>query len=451
MGGNQLTSIRYSGDGTGFTFGQAYLPGTAWPKITVHSLTRSVDYATNSMRDEIVFSRAEPRGGGGYPLTGQQRNDQYLSGEYAWNVSPTGPASVTSRSLIDRAHQLWITPHGVIKAALKEKARLSWIKENGRPIAVVSFSQPGRFSSKAFLNNQYLVERVESRFPDQVLGEVSSVTEYRGYQPFGPVQFPTQVKQTIGGHPVLELSVKEVTANAPVAFEVPEPVRAATERVTTEKVADGVWFIGGGSHNSVAIERSDHVLLVEAPLSDARAVPVMRQVKELVPGKPIRYVINTHAHFDHAGGVRAAVAEGATIVTQAANQKYFDRAFSTPARISPDALAKSGKKARFLTVADKLDLDDATRTVQVQRIEGGVHSGSFLLVYLPKERLLVEADAFTPGPPDAAPPPVPNANNLNLIENIERLKLSVDRILPLHGRVVPLGELYRVAGRTPTR
>jgi glyoxylase-like metal-dependent hydrolase (beta-lactamase superfamily II) len=259
------------------------------------------------------------------------------------------------------------------------------------------------------------------------------------------------VKQTIGGHPVLELSIKEVSANAPASFEVPETVRSATERVTTEKVADGVWFIGGGSHNSVAIERSDHVLLVEAPLSDARTVPVLRQVKELVPGKPIRYVINTHAHFDHSGGLRAAVAEGATIVTQAANQKYFDRAFGTPARISPDALAKSGKKARFLTVADKLDLDDAARAVQVQRIEGGVHSGSFLLVYLPKERLLIEADAFTPGPPDAAPPAVPNANNLNLIENIERLELSVDRILPLHGRVVPVGELYRVAGRTPTR
>ena len=83
-------------------------------------------------------------------------------------------------------------------------------------------------------------------------------------------------------------------------------------------------------------------------------------------------------------------------------------------------------------------------------ITGGVHTDTFLMVYLPKERLLIEADAYTPLAPDAKPPATPNANNVNLIENIERQKLAVDRILPLHGRVVPLADLYTTgAGRTP--
>jgi hypothetical protein len=73
-------TIRYAGEGTGWTFGQAYMPGAPWPKVDIQSQARTINYGTGSMREEIAFSRAEPRGGGGYPLSGQQRNDQYVSG-----------------------------------------------------------------------------------------------------------------------------------------------------------------------------------------------------------------------------------------------------------------------------------------------------------------------------------------------------------------------------------
>jgi hypothetical protein len=100
-------------------------------------------------------------------------------------------------------------------------------------------------------------------------------------------------------------------------------------------------------------------------------------------------------------------------------------------------------------VADKAVLADATRSVELHRIAGSVHNDSILMVYLPKEKLLIEADAYTPLPPNTPPPATPNPNNVNLIDNIERLRLAVDRILPLHGRVVPLAELYTTAGRPP--
>ena len=102
-------------------------------------------------------------------------------------------------------------------------------------------------------------------------------------------------------------------------------------------------------------------------------------------------------------------------------------------------------------VSDSMTLSDGARTVELRRITGGVHTDTFLMVYLPKERLLIEADAYTPIAPNAKPPATPNANNVNLIENIERQKLAVDRILPLHGRVVPLADLYTTAGRTPPK
>ena len=98
---------------------------------------------------------------------------------------------------------------------------------------------------------------------------------------------------------------------------------------------------------------------------------------------------------------------------------------------------------------DRTTLTDGARTVEVLPITGGVHNDTFLMVYLPKEKLLIEADAYTPQPPNAAPPATANANNVNLVENIERRKLAVDKILPLHGRVVPVADLYATAKMTP--
>ena len=131
--------MRYSAEGTGTTFGQAYHADAVWPKITVHSLTRSIDYGTGTMRDEVVMSRAEPLGGGGYPLSGQQRNDQFVSGELAWNQAGT-TATAAPRALVDRVHQLWITPHGVLKAAQRGNAT---VRAGDAGASVVSFELAG--------------------------------------------------------------------------------------------------------------------------------------------------------------------------------------------------------------------------------------------------------------------------------------------------------------------
>jgi len=447
MGSTQLKTLRYVAEGTGYTFGQAYQPGGAWPKITLHSMIRTIDFDTTSMRDEIVLSRAEPQGGGGYPVSGQQRNDQYVSGDLAWNQTGT-TATPNPISVPDRLHQLWITPHGVLKAAQRNGATL---QRNGAGESVLSFTQPGELQATVTLGADGLVKQVDSTFPHPVLGDTQAVTVYSDYRDVGGIKFPMRVRQSIGGFPVLDLDIKEVQANVVVAIPIPDAARNQDQRVTTEKLADGVWFVGGGSHNSVAIEMADHLVLVETPLGDARAKAVIESVRQLAPGKPIRFVVNSHQHFDHSGGVRSAVSEGAAIITQAANVPYFEQVFAQANTVRPDLMAQSGKRLRLMSVDDKLELGDASHGIEIHRIAGSVHSSSLLMIYLPKEKLLIEADAYTPGAPNSPPPATPNPNHLNLIDNIERLNLAVDRIAPLHGRVVAVSELYTAAGRSQTR
>jgi glyoxylase-like metal-dependent hydrolase (beta-lactamase superfamily II) len=446
MGASGLKTLRYTGYGTAASFGQAYRAGMPWPRLNLGEYTRLIDYDKGAWREDVVRSRAEPTGGGAVPLAGAQKLSMAVSGPFAWNVA--GPAPAPSLVQVpNRVHDLWITPHGVIKAAQKNKATLEFRTEKGKELAVVSFTDPGRYTARAYINEQYLVERVESRMPNPVLGDTAVVTTYEDYRHHGDIRFPSRIRQSAGGHPVLDIAVNEVQPNASVDLPVPATVSAFAERVVSEKAADGVWYLAGASHHSVAIEMKDYVIVVEAPLYDGRSAPMLAEVRKLVPGKPIRYVINSHSHFDHAGGLRTAAAEGATLVVHQQSKPFYDKVFANPNRISPDLLAQSGRKAKVVGAPERMVLKDATRTVEIHHIRDSVHAVPFLMVYLPKERLLIEADAYTPLAPNAAAPSPANANNVNLVQNIERLKLSVDRILPLHGRIVPMSELNRTIGR----
>jgi glyoxylase-like metal-dependent hydrolase (beta-lactamase superfamily II) len=448
MGATDLRSIQYSGSGSAFAVGQNPTPSAPWPKFNVNSYTRVVNYETASLRDEIVRTQAEhpPRGGGGQPVMGEQRQVLLVSGSHAWN-QPGDTAIPTPVAVVDRLHQLWITPHGVIKAAMAHNATIQARTEGGKKMTTISFMDRGQFNVTAFVNDQNLVEKVESWVANPVLGDMLTETTYADYQAFGNVKFPTRILQRQGGFPALDLTANAVQPNVSVDIQVPDNVRQAAVQVTTEKVADGVWFLAGGTHHSVAVEMKDHVVVVEGPQNDERAMAVIAEVKRIVPTKPIRYVVNSHHHFDHSGGLGAFVVEGATIVTHAINKPFFERALAAPRTVNPDKLAQSGKKATIETLNDKLVWRDDMRILELHLIKDNAHSDGLIMAYLPQEKLLIEADAYTPAPSNTPPPAQANPFSVNLVENIERLKLTVDQILPLHGRIVPLAELLKAIGR----
>src|ERR1043166_1686196 len=146
-------------------------------------------------------------------------------------------------------------------------------------------------------------------------------------------------------------------------------------------------------------------------------------------------------------GLRAFASVGVTVVAHESDRAFLTQALAAPATLSPDLLAKSGRKAQVETVRERRVMSDGTRAVEIHHIAGSPHEDGMLMVYLPKEKLLIQSDTFTPAAPNAPPPATPNPNSVNLADNITRLKLDVDQHLPLHGRIVPMADLNRASGR----
>ena len=449
LGSAALKTLTVSGRGSAASVGQAYAPGMAWPGLQLTALSRSMNFEDSSFREEFIRSRSEPLGGGAVPLLGDgdARGVVLAREAHAWNVAGIATVSAPA-SLPARVHDLWTgTPQGAIKAAARLGASAGVRRSFLRRWDTLTIDMPGQFSATVVLEDNGLISRIESTLANAVLGDMSVVTEFLDYRPRAGLMFPSRIAQTQGGFAALDLRVTEVRADESVEITIPDVVRAANEVVSVEKVADGVWFLAGGTHNSVAIELADQLVLVEAPLHDGRVQAVLAAVNKLVAGKKVQTVINTHHHFDHAGGLRMAAAEGITLITSALAKPYFEAAFSQPQQRAPDALSKSGRKSVFIGVDGQTVLSDVKRPIEIHSLQDSIHARGLLVVWLPRERLLIEADAYTPGPPDTPPPEKPNANHLNLVQNLERLGLAPQRIVPLHGRVMPAADLYAQIGR----
>jgi glyoxylase-like metal-dependent hydrolase (beta-lactamase superfamily II) len=441
-----VKSIQFSGTGHLSAVGQAWNPTSPWPETIVKSYTKTIDYGSQSSREELVRNEGDPPAkGGAAPFGGDQRQVNLVSGQYAWNQPGNAPQPAVAAAE-ERQLQIWLTPHGFLNGAMQNNATA----KKGKSGTDVTFTAMGKFKVTGTIDKQGMVTKTETRIPNPVLGDMLVETDYSGYKDFNGVKFPTTIVQKQGGYPLLDLAVTDVKANVPLDISVPDVAKTAKIPpvvVQSQKLGDGLWWLGGGSHHSVVVEYPTYITVIESPLNDERAVAVIAEAKKLVPNKPIKYLVNTHNHFDHLGGVRAFVAEGATVITNAMNKAYYDKIFKAPHTLAPDRLSQNPKKATYITVKDKYVLADGGREIDIIHVENDNHNEGILMVYIPKEKVLVEADDFTPLAPNG-PPAAPRAVNFtkNLNANIERLKLDIVTIAPLHGVVVPLADLKKLAG-----
>lgn len=448
LGVDQVQSVEFSGAGRWFQFGQAPAPHLPWPQFNVSRYVASIHYDAAAARVQINrIQTVEPDRV--RPVAIEQRVDQYISGSTAWNVGVApAAANVTAQpaAVEERAAEIWATPQGFLKAALANNASSKTVKDG----VEVSFTVGGKYRYVGKINEQDQVTSVRTWIDSPVLGDTLVETSFSQYRAFGAVAFPSHIVRTQGGFRVLDIAVSDVKWNAVAAIKAPDSVASAAPavNVAVEKLADGVFYLTGTGHHSVAIEQRDHVILVESPLNEARSIGLIDKIKEIIPGKPIKYLVNTHAHFDHSGGLRTLVDAGATIVTHKDNVPYYKSVWAAPHTLSPDRLAQSKKVAKFEAFSGKHVLSDGNRAVEIYPIAGNTHNDAFALVYLPTEKILIEVDAYTPLVANAKPPATPNPYAVNLLDNIEKLKLDVTRIAALHGPgIVKLNDLRAYNGQ----
>jgi glyoxylase-like metal-dependent hydrolase (beta-lactamase superfamily II) len=422
-------------------------PGGPWPRFIVRSYTAVIDYDTPAMRVEAVRIQD-------HPDAAEQRQVQAVSGSHAWNVAGENAVAAPT-AVTDRLAQIWATPHGFLKAATANASTATVANEavGGRKMTRVTFTAHGKHKVSGLINDQNFVERVEMSLDNPVTGDTPVVTTFTDYKDFGGVKFPSRLVQQQGGFPTLELTIAAVQPNAAVDLPVPAAVQSAAApavKAETQKLGEGVWYVAGGSHHSVAVEFPDYVAVIEGPQNEARSVAVIDEVKKAAPNKPIRYVINTHHHFDHSGGLRTFAAEGATIVTHAMNRPFYEKAYAAPRTLNPDKLAQAKKTAKFETVTDKKVLSGGGRTLELHHVRGNPHNDAILMAYLPKERLLIEVDLYAPPAGSAPLPAIARTFATNLYDNVQRLKLEVDKVVPLHGRIATWTEFLAAIGKSST-
>jgi hypothetical protein len=113
--------------------------------------------------------------------------------------------------------QIWATPHGFLKAASANRATTRTVELGTE----VRFSVEGR-RYVGILNEQNLVDRVQTWVDDSALGDGLVETFYRDYERHGAVMFPRHITQHKDGFPMLDMWVATVDVNRTF-----EPVPAA--------------------------------------------------------------------------------------------------------------------------------------------------------------------------------------------------------------------------------
>ena len=349
--------------------------------------------------------------------------------------------------------EFYITPWGFLKGAAANNATASHRKVDGKNYTVLTWSPAVKAPSgksyviNGYVDDQNMVDRVETWLGENIMGDMHILATYSGWKDFGGgAMAPSKIVQTRGGWPFFEVNVTAAKANpTDVATLVPPPASAGGRggaggpppapalTVTSEKLGDGLYRLttGPGSYDSVIVEFKDYVMMLEAGQSVARGVAYVAETKKLIPNKPIRYVMNTHPHSDHTGGLPVLVAEGAIIITQKNNEEFLEKALNTPRTLLDDPLAKNPKKAKFETVAEKKVYSDGTRIVEMYHVYPAPHSNGLIIAYIPKEKVLFQGDfTVTPGEPA-------NDHLKALFPVLERLNLDFDRYINVHASAAP--------------
>jgi glyoxylase-like metal-dependent hydrolase (beta-lactamase superfamily II) len=429
------------GEGTHYNLGQDLVPGASGQTFAVTQYRRAIDLSGERALTELSRVPKFTFWQGLAP----QRQVQGLDKAIGYNVAANGTVSRTAQAATDDRRAEWLRhPVTALRAALDPAAQRTNLRTEGGQSLVDIRTADGRVFTLTVDAATKQPTRVSSLANHVNLGDVVISTEFADYQSAGGLELPARLTTKTDDFTTAEVRVTRQTidgdtgdlaapaAAASAAAPVPQP-----PNVTVKDVSPGVWLLTGGSHHSALIEFSDHLVLIDAPNNDARTLAVIAKARELRPNKPLTHVVNSHHHFDHSGGIRAAVSEGLTVITHQGNAAFIEEVVRRPHTLVPDALSKSPKPLKIETVSDEKVLTDGTMTVNLSSIPSE-HSDTMLMAYLPRDRALIVIDVYEP---------IGTTHMFagRFIEDLEKRKLRVDRILPLHGEIVPYAQMVKDA------
>jgi glyoxylase-like metal-dependent hydrolase (beta-lactamase superfamily II) len=424
LGSTGLNSIVISGEGAYGNFGQSRTISFGLSSLSIRNYTRTIDFTKPSSHETgLAVPLAGPRGAPPPPPGQPFPFDQLMPSGASWAEQM----------------DIWVTPWGFLRGAAANAATVRSRKIEGVTYTVVTWSPPQKAPSGqpyrviGYINPQQFIDRVETWVEHPLFGDMHVETFFTDYADFGGgLRAPTRIRQNRVGMETYVAVVRAARANpsdltklmTPATPPLPEPPPAGP--AASEKLADGVYRITGG-YVSLAVEFRDHVVVLEGGESEARGLAVIAETRRLFPKKPIKYVVNTHPHFDHAAGLAPFAAEGAIVLTDDNSHYFMEQSLLSPRTLVGDVLAKSRKKPKVQSVMDRMVLQDETRTIELHHVSGLEHSDAMLMAYLPKEKILFTADF------DAPPQGLPVSPSLaTLVQNIDRLRLDFDRHVTVH-------------------
>lgn len=442
MGVDTLNSITYSGTARNGQFGQSKAIGVPLgPTNTtlITAYTRTINFAPGTDPAALISRATGPTMPPTVPGTPAP-----TPGVFNQNISGTQAGTSWNQAL-----NIWTTPWGFLKGAAANNATVR--QQGGQQ--VVTFTPPNltspsgqMYSVTGYINNQNLVTKVETRVENAVTGDTLVEFEYSNYANRNGVQVPGRIVQKQAGLETFNADITAATPNPANLTELltvpPAPGRgggpggggraggppAAPAAPPVEKLGDGAFKIGN-NYQALAVDMGDHILVVESGQSDARGMEVMAAAKQAIPGKPVRFVVNSHPHFDHASGLAAAVAEGATILTHNNNEAHLERFLSGPRGLTGDALSKvTNRRTDVVRGVGTRDVRRGTngKVVEIHHVPNE-HSDGMVVVYLPAEKVLYSADVTI-----VNPSPAQLGTVKSIAAALAKLNLDWQTFIPAH-------------------
>jgi glyoxylase-like metal-dependent hydrolase (beta-lactamase superfamily II) len=336
----------------------------------------------------------------------------------------------------------------------------------------------------AFDPQSGLPVRVRTLDYDNIWGDVTYDVVYSAWRDFDGLKVPMHRTYELNGRVVQETELSSLQINPALdaaRFQVPAELRAdaakpasganlpyqwvirrqfigtyldsdnvsydtkGTSGLRLVELAPGVVHVVGGSHNSLLVEMSDHLVMVDAPVGDSQSLWVVSEAKARFPGKPIRWLVLTHHHMDHAGGLRGILAEGAVLVVGQPAAAHYRKVLAAPMYRNPDMKPMDFSRVQILEVPESHVMSDASgRQVIAYVVQDNPHVKGMLMAYVPHARLGFVTDLWSPGTPM---PDKPNPALISVVRTVQRAGIQPERFAGGHGSVAPYDSLTRLVGQ----